>query len=131
MPTPYCTREDIERLAIRAEALEELDEADVNAVILAASVEADGYLNAAYTLPLTAWGDDLRAHVASLVVYRLLNARGRDPEGDPLVDQVHADAISWLKGVASGRILPPDIVDSTPDEYDGGGVVVSQARRGW
>lgn len=128
----YATPDDITRTALPPEALVNVPPYAQADALLAATAEADGYLNAQYTLPLTAWDDDLRMHVAAMGTFAILKRRGFDPSGkDDLVVQGRADAISWLRRIMDGGLEPPGIVDSTPDAYDGGAVVVTQPRRGW
>jgi phage gp36-like protein len=120
-------------IAIVKDALAEVSEPDKVDACIVASDEADGYLSGGYTLPITAWGDDLRLHSAKMATYHVLNGRGRQPDGpDDLIDMGYAHALKWLKGVAERSIRPSGIVDSTPDVHEAGSVgVVSDAVRGW
>jgi phage gp36-like protein len=120
-------------LGVAALANEDFTNEDKDRALASATTEADGYLNARYTLPLTAWGDDLRQHVVNIAAYRLLVRRGWSPVApeDQTLRTGHADAMAWLQKVKDERISPPGIVDSTPDVYDAGGFVVSKAKRGW
>lgn len=129
----YATPDDFDALAPSAAAAEEFSAEEKAKALASASGEANGYLNARYTLPLTAWGDDLRQHVVNIAAYRLLVKRGWSPVApeDDTVRTGYTDALAWLAKVKDERISPPDIVDSTPDEYDAGGFVVSRPKRGW
>ena len=129
----YATPDDLDRLGLAALASESFTDEDKDRALLAATVEADGYLNARYALPLTAWGDDLRQHVVNIAAYRLLVRRGFSPVAaeDDTARNGLTDALAWLKAVKDERISPPDLVDSTPDVYDAGGFVVSRPKRGW
>jgi phage gp36-like protein len=131
VPQRLADYEDLVRLGIRAAAIEELDEAEIEHALDAASSEALGYIKSSYVLPLQSWDFDLRMHVAAIAVYILVfGARGGDPEGDPIIPERRNAAIDWLKGVAAGRISP-EIVDSTPETFEGGAFVVSSPNRGW
>jgi phage gp36-like protein len=129
----YAAPADLDRLGVAALANEDFTNEDKDRALASATTEADGYLNARYTLPLTAWGDDLRQHVVNIAAYRLLVRRGWSPVApeDQTLRTGHADAMAWLQKVKDERISPPGIVDSTPDVYDAGGFVVSKAKRGW
>lgn len=129
----YATPTDLDNLGVAALASENFSDDDKDRFLASATTEADGYLNARYTLPLTAWGDDLRQHVVNIAAYRMLMRRGWSPVSpeDETVRTGFTDAIAWLQRVKDERISPPDIIDSTPDEYDAGGFVVSKPKRGW
>lgn len=129
----YATPADLDALGPAALSTEEISADDKDRVLVSVSTEADGYLNARYTLPLTAWGDDLRQHVVNIAAYRLLVRRGWSPVSpeDETIRTGYTDAIAWLSKVKDERISPPGIVDSTPDTYDAGGFVVSKPKRGW
>lgn len=103
----YADRTDLSRLGIAAAALSGVATATQDAALDAASDTADGYLRGRYTLPLTTWGDDLRAHVCGIAAWRLLANRGFDPNraGDIAIRQLYDDAISWLKDVSAGRVV--------------------------
>lgn len=126
----YARLADFGTHSIPKEALGSVPRDEQAAICLAATDEADGYLAAGKKLPLTAWGDDLTAHVANIVAYRVMKRRGFQPEGDDtLIVKDRDDAIAWLKGVGAGRIEPPGMVDSTPETYDAGLYVVSDGER--
>lgn len=75
--------------------------------------------------------DDLRRAVCCIAAYDLLSVRGYNPEGaDENLRLRYEDAIRWLKGVASG-FIDPGLIDSTPDEEEGGVATAGCARRGW
>lgn len=129
----YATPADIDALGPAALATESISDEDKDKAAIAVSTEFDDYLNARYTLPLTAWGESLKQHVVNVVAYRLLMKRGWSPVApeDEGVRTGFTDALKWLQLVKDERISPADIVDSTPDVYDAGGFVVSKAKRGW
>ncbi len=128
----YATSDDLDRYTLPDKATAALD-AEVKADgMLAATDEADGYLGGGYTLPLTAWGEDLKMHVAKMASFQLMSRRGYRPgESDDLIIKGREDAISWLTQIMHGRLEPPGIVDSTPDEQEYGAYVASGCPRGW
>lgn len=128
----YATPDDLVRSALPAEALVNVAPYAQADALLSVTDEADGYIGGAYTLPLTAWGEDLRMHVAAMGAFAVLKRRGFDPSGkDELIVKGRDDAIAWLRRILNGQLAPPGLVDSTPDEYEGGAYVVTRARRGW
>lgn len=112
----YCSSKDIGRYGIREAALVDITTPSSRAdACIAASSEADGYLGARYTLPLTAWGDDLRAHCARMAARYALDACGWQPDGpDDVVERAFDRALAWFKQLRSDQLDPPDIVDSSP-----------------
>jgi phage gp36-like protein len=129
----YATVEQSEGMAIPAAALATLTDQEKAQALLRASDFAEGKIAGSFTMPISAWGDDVRGAVADLYVYHALSKRGFNPElgTDQLIVERKNDATKWLTDVAAGRVKPPGIVDSTPESYEGGSYVVSRARRGW
>lgn len=110
---PYITQAELEALALPPGAQGGLLPSVVVQQIERASVEADVYLRARYTLPLTAWGDDLRGWVADIAAFFCLKRIGANPEADDykVFKASHDEAHAKLKLVAQ-RLLHPDIQDS-------------------
>lgn len=133
--TRYASTTDLGRLGVATQALSGLDAATREDALDACSALADGYLSGRYTLPLSAWGDDLRLHVAGMAAFRLLAARGYDPNrgADAAIRMLWDDAIRWLERVSSGSVTPAGIVDATPEEQEEIPHVaaVTNASRGW
>jgi phage gp36-like protein len=128
----YAAPSHVTRFALPAAALSGIDLSDQLDSCLGATDEAEGYISSAYTLPLTAWGEDLAKHVANMAGFDMLRRRGFQPEGpDQVVIDGRDHALSWLKLLATGRIRPVGIVDSTPDTFEAGAYVVSSPKRGW
>jgi hypothetical protein len=93
---------------------------------------AEGYVSSAYEMPITAWGEDLRSATARIAGATLFRVRGADPQGpDAIVFDGESKAIKWLDRIANGRLKPPAIVDSTPDDTEGGSYLYSNTTRGW
>lgn len=128
----YCLPRDIYRFSVPSDALDGVSHEDQIDACIAATDEADGYVGGAYTLPLRAWGEDLRKATARIAGADLLSARGVDPESqDAVVFQREEAAKEWLNRLANGRLAPPGMIDQTPETFDGGSVVVSRPKRGW
>lgn len=130
----YATTTDLARFGAPAASLVAFDASAQNAALASASALADGFLAKRFTLPLAAWGDDLRKMVCWLVAYDLLSGRGfrEDALGADTLESRHEKAMAWLEGVAAGSIEPQGITDATPSTKETAGViVVSRTRRGW
>lgn len=135
---PYAVPADLDKKAfgLPQAALTRFTPAEREAAIGAASDVANGYLGQRYTLPLTAWGDDLRLAVCSISAFNLMGGQGFNPDGltAEYLGKRHDDAVRWLERVARGMISPPAIQDSTPPEEeraDCGPLVESDPPRGW
>jgi len=130
----YATTDDLTRLGIGGNTLAAVDSTSRTAALVAWSAYADGYLAKRFTLPLVAWGDDLRQAVVDLAAWKVLATRGFDPTSakDVAVRDSRDDAEAWLTKVARGTIEPQGITDSTPAVTETRSVVVvSRPRRGW
>lgn len=128
MAQPYATTQDFGTYGIPAAAQgSQITASNIAAAILSASTMADGYLASQYKLPLSAWGADLRKAVCAIAAWELMaGVRGFNPEGsDSTIRQRYDDALAWLKGVSSGGINPPDIIDATPGTNEGAPIVAS------
>lgn len=129
----FATRAHLEIYGLPEGWLATASPADVDGALAAASAIAAGYLAAQYTLPLHAWGEDLRRAVCHIACWDLMCRQGFDPEaaGDQAVRQRHDDAVRWLREVGAGRVEPPDLIDATPDVDEGGGWIASDPPRRW
>lgn len=133
--TRYASTTDLGRLGVATQALSGLDAATREDALDACSALADGYLSNRYSLPLSAWGDDLRLHVAGMAAFRLLAGRGYNPQvaNDEVVRMLWEDAIRWLERVAAGTVTPAGITDATPEEAEElpSFAMVTNTSRGW
>jgi phage gp36-like protein len=129
----YCDPSDITDIAVPEHSIEEIPASKRAKACITATDVADGFVGAAYTLPLTAWGEDLRQQCAYLAAAQLFSGRGFDSQGpDKNVADNRDSALKWLDRLANGRLSPPGMIDSTPEEFDGGSFVVSaRPPRGW
>ena len=132
--TLYCVPADIGDTALPESALQSIDETKLVKACIAATSRADSWVGAAYTLPLVSWGPSLTEQVGLLAAAIVMRRRGVNPEtSDVLVFDSERMAIKWFErlGAARGGASPPEIVDSTPDTYEGGSFVESETTRGW
>jgi len=128
----YAGPEHIESVGIPADALEDIAESDLVAGCIAATSEADGYLGNGLALPLQSWGESLTLQCARVAVWNAVSFRGFQPEGpDQAIRDNWKAAIRWFERIGAGTLSPPDVVDSTPDEYDAGSAIASAPIRGW
>lgn len=111
----YADVTDLEKYGLPARALQSVSEAQRAAALDAASAEADSYLNLVYQLPLTAWGEDLKAKVCHLAVYDLMANRGYNPSAgqNDTIRTRYQDAVKWLDRVSTGKVRPTGIADSS------------------
>lgn len=102
----YASLEEFGKYGLPGVATSGLADADINDAIAGASAMADSYIaNRGYSLPLTAWGQDLARAVCQIAAWDVLvHLRGVNPE-----DAAHAaiakgrdDATAWLRDVAKG-----------------------------
>jgi len=129
----YATREDLYRLGIRAEALEEISTDDQDAALEASSRYADSFLASRFQLPLIApYPADLVANVCQHAAYTLLaGTRGFNPESSQSLRDRYDDAVDWFKGI-SRNLVHPQVTDSSPTTSSGRPPrVVSKPPRGW
>lgn len=139
--TLYCDPADLTKTVINKAALAEVPAEVLATSCLRATSDCESALNSSWTLPLSAWSEDLRGHTAARAVFYSMDSRGFDPEsadrmivmagGFKTPDGVKSAAQTFFEDVANGRLKPVGVVDATPDEYEGAGEVVSGPRRGW
>lgn len=140
--TLYCEPKDLTKTAVNERALDEVGLDVLAECCLRATSDCETALSSSNTMPISDWGEDLRGHVAARAVFYVINNRGVDPGGpDGMLvlaggyrtpEGVKSAAQGFFDDVASGKIKPVKIVDATPDEYEGSGVVVSgPSRFGW
>lgn len=108
MPTAYATPEQLAQLSVAARAIAGIPTADKEAALLANSRRADGYLAQQFTVPLSAWNEDLSRAVCDWTTYDLLSVRGYNPEapGDVNVRLRALDATRWFEAIAAGEVIP-------------------------
>jgi carbon monoxide dehydrogenase subunit G len=133
----YCTPADMKRV-IQSRGLVKdqnvsFTDADLDGFAQDAGDEAEGSLGAMFTLPLSAWGRDVRRKVAELAVFYAMEARGFNPEdpGGALYVKMYDSVQKWLGLVRDQKIELQHCVDATPEIEDGGAYVVTSPSRGW
>jgi phage gp36-like protein len=104
----YATLADLYAFGAPSSAFGSLTDAQRDAGLLAASVEADGYLRARGTLPLTSYGSDLKEKVCHIATYSLLCRVGFNPDAgsDRNYLMRKESAITWLRMIAKGEVTP-------------------------
>lgn len=130
MATAYITLDELADLGAPPAALRGIDEAVKQKAILAASSEADSYLQARYGTPLTLVPEALKKHIARLASADLLDRRGRSPDGDDkLISDYRNDAIRYFNSIAKGlaTLGPTETSPSHTTAPD----VESECERGW
>lgn len=138
MAARYCTVAEAKQLGLSGRSFEDkVLQTDLGANLDSASREADSALDRQFKLPITAWGDDLKACVAKIAVYEFLSVRGLNPEAgssDKNVKDRADQARTWLDKVAKGERTPTGIVDSSGDPAPVAGMqpeVDTASQRGW
>lgn len=130
--TVYCTPRQLVSDAVPEAAIANTVPPNRVRACIVASTEVEGYLASAYSTPILAWGDDLAEKTALIAVAKLFNVRGRVQESpDSGVFEAAREAVTWCNRVANGQLKPPGIVDTTPEVFEGGSVVLSRPSRGW
>ena len=100
--------------------------------LLNASRVADSYIGSRYVLPLTGWGDDLRAAVCALAEYTIGGSKAFAADGGKTaLRQRYDDAIAWLVKVRDGAVIPSGLADSSTSSHSAGMTVYSDPPRGW
>lgn len=136
MAQQYATRSDLETIGLNLIAFQNVSDPIVDAALLAASEEADNYMQARYRVldsPLTAWGSDLKRLVCKIAAYTLMGVRGYNPDSgaDVTIRLGYEDAIKTLQGVARQQVhlnVTPSFVSGSPQQIP---QVRSNSPRGW
>ena len=132
MPTQYASISDLTDLSIEQDTLTNmgLTDDELDAALLSASVEADGYFRSRYSCPLSSYGQDVKQAVCDIAAFRAMTKKGYTAQGgDRTLSDGYARAVAWLRGVANGTITPDVTDSSTPS-----GVVAeiySRDEQGW
>jgi len=130
----YATYGEFLQFGLRSGVIAGISEPDVVAALAAASSVADGYLRSRFTLPLLAWGQDLRLNVCKLAQWEVMTGqRGFNPEnpGNAIYLERYEQAVRWFEQVAKGLVAPGGIEDSTAETNEGGPECETSEPRGW
>jgi|SRR5690606_27081349 len=126
----YITIDELPKLGIRAEFLEDVSVEDIETAIAAASSEADCYLSALYETSLTTVPMAVKLHVAKCAVYHLLSVEGFDPRGsDTIIVENYDRAIRFFKDLQKSKQSLPAY--ATAPEKGELLVAVSSGTRRW
>lgn len=135
MGTRYAERADLVRFGLSADALVGVPTATQDEALDGASSVLDGYIASRKTLPLSAWGDDLRRYVCGIASYDIMVIRGFDPNSgsDEQLRKRFDDAIAWGKLFAAGGVESPDMADATPADAtdERRSITITNTRRRW
>lgn len=93
----------------------------LQAALVDATAEIDGYIAKQVRLPLADPPHVLTVICRDLAVWRLYRNLGHDAER---IKALRADALSWLRDVAAGRVALGD--DDTPAQPTSGGVAMTE-----
>lgn len=136
MATLYASATDLAKLGLPQrviDAAEAKAPGSRDAALAFAADWADSLLRGRYKLPLAAWGDDLRGHVAAIAARQLLTIVGFNPEvpADAIIaTRAHA-AERWLEGVAR-RVVHPNVTEAAGvAALPAVPIVLSDDARGW
>ena len=119
----YCQPSDLTTYAINPLALQGVTPGEQTAACISASSEADGYLADRYPAPYSApFPTSLIMYVSYIAVYRLMTARGYDPDAgaDSRIAENYWAAtwnprtgvLGWLSRVKRQEISIPDLIVS-------------------
>lgn len=126
----YATPTDFRALGLPAAAVEELDDAQIQAHLTSCAGVIDSYLGARYALPLVAPFPAVLVRIeVDLAVCSVLLWRGYNPETfDTLYAERCKAAKAWLESVAAGRVSVPGAQDSSAGVNDGAPRAVTASR---
>lgn len=132
----YATIAELGSLGISSEVTSTISSEVLDGLLQAASAQADGYLQSSgrITLPLTAWGVDLKGAVCKLVAWEIMSVIvGHNPD-DPnnfVWRDRRDEALKWLESVARGLVMPVGITDAVPTVVETGTAIYTETKRGW
>jgi len=122
----YATRADLAIHGLPSAVLAQVATASQDAVLDAASDEADSYLRKRYGTPLSTYGVSLTRHVCAIASYDLAYVLGVSPEDVERLEGRANIARKWLRDCALGMVEPVDASDdATPSVAEGAPLVSS------
>jgi len=137
----YATPADVAKTGIASAVLAAIPVVDIATACLNASSEAEGYIAASTTLPITSLDAATRQHIARMALFETFRFRpSQIATHAGMIEIGRSDALAWLTKVASGKLRPVELVDSaatTPGSGTsgtagtGGAYVVSLPSRRW
>ena len=107
-----------------------LDGADSQDYLDGAFAQINSYLRGRYLLPIVNIPTELVRAECVIATYDFLSFRGFDPEqgADKNIWQRYLKTVSWLEGIADGKINLDIAADQTPVYNEGGPIVSSKTR---
>ncbi len=126
----YASRADMVVYGMSKNVLDAITEDMKLRALVAASAEMSTNLSVSFTLPLTAWGEDITKHTAILAVWTAVSGNFREGVDQTLID-LKEDTVRFLARIGDGRLRPKTIIDSTPDVEEDSAVVASSPARNW
>lgn len=125
----YATSSELYALGLPAAALTGVDSAAITLQLEAASSFCDSYMRGHWGCPIPSPSYALKLCVCQIAAYRLLCARGFNPEAmDGVVRQSYNEALAWLKDCAKGIANPQEASsDATPSIDEDAPVLASEA----
>lgn len=138
----YATPADVAKTGIAQNVLSAIPVVDIATACLNASSEAEGYLAASTTLPITSLDAATRQHIARMALFETFRFRPSQVAVHAgMIEIGRSDALAWLTKVAAGKLRPVELVDSaaeTPGSGSsgstgtaGGAFVISLPSRRW
>ncbi len=126
----YADRQDMINYGMSAAVLDQISEDMKLRALVAASAEMSTNLSVSFTLPITAWGEDVTKHTAILAVWTAVSGNFREGVDQTLID-LKDDTMAFLRRIGDGRLRPKTIIDSTPEVQEDSVVVASLPSRNW
>ena len=135
----YCLPKDMGPAGLTKQARDSLTVLESAQACLTASSEAEGYLAPATTLPIAQLDEATRMHIARMAVFEAARPNGlaSASSGKAAVIEIgRSDALKWLTNISTGKVVPPGLIDATPDVPEAGGgnselLVISTPSRRW
>lgn len=114
----YATEGEFNDMGAPPEAFASLPSAVIVSALVWASSVANSYLKKRYSLPLSAYGEDLKSAVVDIAKWRLIKRRGFNPNSgqDVVIADAYKDAIAWLTMVSKGDCELDGAVDTTEED---------------
>lgn len=123
----YATEAEFLNQSLPTEAFSTLPVGTIDKSLVWASSYANSKIKKRYTLPLTAWGEDLRSAVCDLAGLRLLRIRGFKPGSGASQAVIDAakEAKDWLEEISTGDAELDGALDSTTEIDEAGTLTAS------
>ena len=128
----YATTDDLYAMGLPAAALTDVESAAITAALEGASSFCDSYLRGKWGTPIPSPSYALKLCVCQVAAYRLLCARGFNPEGlDAVARTSYEEALAWLRDCQKGIAYPQDSTSDATPSVDEGGPLMSSDTLQW